>query len=218
MDQEFAIAVLISDRQRQLGISNGNLLRRIGYLNAGKGMRRIEALFKGDLDKTKFILDALPAALELPPDQVTEAIAATQHQLAEEERLRLEEEDRRYRAAFRPHALWETENEVPRPLFVVAFVGVERFLRFDFDLTKGEDSFVDQALAALPSEVALFGKTKGFTVNYSPDRRIDYDTQGNMVAAFTRARRPGWADLTLRGDDRSLLPLFGVKAPERYER
>src|SRR5579871_1977357 len=157
--------------QRELGISNGELVRRLGYSNAGKGARRLEALRHGDLSN-KFLLDALPAALDLPANVLNRAIRATSDQLAEEKRLRVEEEERRYRAAFRPHALWMTENEVPRPLFIAAFVGVEKLLRFDFDLTKGEDTFVDQALAALPPEVSLFGKTKGFTVNYSPDRRV----------------------------------------------
>jgi hypothetical protein len=215
MSREFPIGSLIARRQRELDISTGDLVRRLGYANAGKGCRRLEALREGDLSN-RFVLDALPAALDLPADQVTEAIEATQHQLAEEERARIEEADRRYRATFRPHVLWVTERLIPRPIFVVAIVGVETFLRFDLDMDQGEETFVAQAISANPSWAGPFGKVVGFYINFSPDKCVQYDREGNVVATFPRARRPGRADYTLKGG-RSILPLFGVKAPERSE-
>jgi hypothetical protein len=211
MDREFPIAVLISARQRELGISNGELVRRLGYSNAGKGARRLEALREGDLSN-RFVLDALPAALDLPADQVTEAIEATERQLAEEERARIEEEERRYREQFKPHGIWATERLIPRPIFVAAFVGVENLLRLDLDMDQGEETFVAQAIAANPSWAGPFGKVVGFYINFSPDRCVQYDCEGRVVATFARARRPGRADYTLKGG-RSILPLFGVKAP-----
>jgi hypothetical protein len=212
---DLPIGLLISTRQRELGITFAEIARRVGYQNIGKGVRRIDELCRGDFRAAQFIVGALPHALELPEDDVRRAIRATEDELAARERARLEEEEQRYRATFKPHALWCTENEVPRPIFIAAFVGVENLLRFDFDLTKGEDSFVKQALAALPPKVSLFGRTKGFTVNYSPDLAIEYDAGGEVVARFRRARRPGWADVTLKGDTRSILPLLGIEAPER---
>ena len=119
MNQQFAIAALISDGRRELGISNGALVRRLGYSNAGKGARRLEALRQGDLSN-KFILDALPAALGLAADEVNRAIRATSDQLAEKERLRMEAEEQRYRERFKPHGIWATEFERPTSITMVA--------------------------------------------------------------------------------------------------
>jgi hypothetical protein len=217
MDQEFPIGSLIARRQRELGISKGELVRRIGFKNAGKESRRLEALRQGDLTN-KFVLDALPAALDVPADEVNVAIRATADQLAEEQRLRLEEEEARYRKRFTPHVLWVTERDRPSSITMVAFVGVERLLRFDLDLDRGEETFVSQAIAGMPSSVGFFGRTTGFYINLSPDKCVQYDREGDVVARFTKARRPGWADVTLKGDSRSILPLYGVKAADRYER
>jgi hypothetical protein len=114
--------------------------------------------------------------------------------------------------------LWVTERLIPRPIFVAAFVGVENLLKFDLDIEQGEETFVAQAIAANPSWAGPFGKVVGFYINFTPDRCVQYDGEGMLVGTFPTARRPGWADVTLKGDNRSLLPLFGVNAPERYER
>jgi hypothetical protein len=34
-----------------------------------------------------------------------------------------------------------------------------------------------------------FGKIVGFHVNYTPDRSVEHDTQGNVLATFSKARR-----------------------------
>jgi hypothetical protein len=210
----FPIADLIARRKAELRISSAEIVRRAGFKRVSGGMRRLDDLCRGDLsDKTKFLVTGLPIALDLQPDQVKAAIQATQHQLAEEERARVEEEERIYRATFRPHVLWVTERPTPRPIFVAAIVGVETFLRFNLDAGKGEDRFVAQAIAAMPSWAGPFGEVVGFHINYTPDRCVEYDTQGNVLATFSKARRPGWADFTLKGDSRSILPLFGEAPP-----
>jgi hypothetical protein len=218
MFAEFPIADLIARRRAELRLSLADIVRRAGYRSGNGGLRRLDDLCHGDLsEKTKFLRDGLPAALDLPTDQVREAIEATQQQLAEAEQARIEEEERGYRAAFRPHVLWVGERLVPRPIFVAAFLGVENLLRFDLDIEQGEETFVAQAIAANPSWAGPFGKVVGFHINFTPDRCVEYDTQGNVLATYSRARRPGRADFTLKGG-RSILPLFGVEAPERYER
>ena len=212
---EFAIADLIARRKAELRISSAEIVRRAGYTSISGGMRRLDDLCRGDLsEKTKFLRDGLTGALDIAADQVQEAIEATQHQMAEIERTRTEEEERRYRERFKPHGIWATEFERPTSITMVAFIGVERLLRFDLDLDRGEETFVSQAIAAMPSSVGFFGKVLGFYINYSPDRCIQYDREGDELATFTKARRPGWADVTLKGDNRSILPLFGVEAPK----
>jgi hypothetical protein len=219
MFTEFPIADLIARRKAELRLSSADIVRGAGYRSVNSGLRRLDDLCHGDLsDRTKFLRDGLPIALDLSADQVTDAIEATERQLAEEERARIEEEERGYRAAFRPHVLWVGERLIPRPIFIAAFLGVENLLRFDLDMEQGEETFVvAQAIAAKPSWAGPFGKVVGFHINYTPDRCVEYDAQGNVLGMFSKARRPGRADFTLKGG-RSILPLFGLKAPERYER
>jgi hypothetical protein len=208
---DLPIGLLISARQRELGITTAEIARRVGYRNVGKGVRRINELCAGDFRAAQFIVAGLPRALELPEGDVTRAIRATENELAAQERARIEEEDRRYKATFRPHVLWVTERLIPRPIFVAAFLGVENLLRFDLDMDQGEETFVAQAIAANPSWAGPFGEVVGFCVNFTPDRCVEYDTQGNVLAMLSKARRPGRADLTLKGDNRSILPLFGER-------
>jgi hypothetical protein len=204
--------LLISTRRRELGITTAEIARRVGYRNIGKGMRRINELCRGDFRAAQFIVGALPRALELPEDEVRRAVQATEDELDAGERARIEEEERRYRATFRPHALWVTERLIPRPIFVAAFLGVENLLRFDLDMEQGEETFVAQAIAANRSWAGPFGKVVGFHINFAPDRCVEYDTQGKVLAMFSKARRPGRADFTLKGG-RSILQPFGVKPP-----
>jgi hypothetical protein len=209
---DLPLGKLISTRQRELGITTAEIARRVGYRNIGKGVRRIDELCRGDFRAAPFIVGALPHALELPEDDVRQAIHATNDELDARERARIEEEERGYRAAFRPHVVWVTERLIPRPIFVAAIVGVETFLRFDLDTEQGEETFVAQAISANPSWAGPFGKVVGFYLNLSPHKCVQYDREGNVLATYSRARRPGQADFALKGG-RSILPLFGVKAP-----
>jgi hypothetical protein len=91
--------------------------------------------------------------------------------------------------------------------------GIPRLLRFTLDADRGEETFVSQAIAAMPSTIQFFGKATGFTINYSPDRATRYDARGNTVATFSKAQRLPEGDVTLK-NGRSLLPLFGVDGTE----
>jgi hypothetical protein len=213
MNAELPIGTLIAARQAELRLTPGQFVRRGGYRSTDGGLRRLSDLCHGDLSsRTRFLLDALPYALDLPATEVKAAVLATMEQIAEAQRARAEAEEQAYRVAFRPHVLWMTEHSRPTSITMAAFAGIERLLRFDLDLNQGEETFVAQAIAAMPAGVAFFGETRGFSVSYSPDRCVEYDAQGNVVATFPRARRPGWADVTLK-NGRSILPLFGVELP-----
>jgi hypothetical protein len=98
MVPQFPIAALIARRKAELHVSSADIVRKAGYTSVSGGMRKLDDLCHGDLtDKTKFLGDGLPAALNLPPDQVQDAIDATRHQLAEIARARIEAEEQRYR-------------------------------------------------------------------------------------------------------------------------
>lgn len=76
-----AIATLIESRCRELGLSKLQLVRSAGYENESKGLRRLQALIAGNLVSTRGLITALPAALGLPPDDISRAVDQTREQV-----------------------------------------------------------------------------------------------------------------------------------------
>ena len=171
-----------------------------------------DQLLAGDLDKTRDLIRALPAALDVPPKVVEHAIEETRRRIAESQEAARHAREAAWRAAFRPHAIILTERTVPQPIFVAAFIGVERLLRIDFDLALAPVSYANQALAGLRRKLAefssepgkisetlpAFGRPVGVIVNYTPDRAIRFDLEGNALEILTRPRRPADAYIALR--------------------
>ena len=54
-----------------------------------------------------------------------------------------------------------------------------------------------QVLDRLPEGVPAFGKTVGFAINYSPDKAVRFDRNGQPVAILDKAVRPRTAVLRL---------------------
>ena len=156
---------LIEGRTRQLGLRRSELVARCGYKNITKGLRRLDEVNTGNLERAAGLLKGLPVGLELAPEVVQRAVDETIWQIAAEE-------DARWRASFEPAAyLLGTSN---RPSQIWAFGisgGADRWLKIPLDLTLGPESFAYQALSVVrrTPQVQFFGPTTGFIVNYTPD-------------------------------------------------
>jgi hypothetical protein len=137
MKSDLAIATLVRSRMIELGLSRGELAKRLGYKNIAKGIRRIDAWRDGDLEGTKQFLNVLPQALELSAETVKRALDQTVRELESAEKQEAEARDKIWRENFRPHAIILTERTVPSPIFVAAIIGVEKLLRIDLALLKG---------------------------------------------------------------------------------
>jgi len=192
MKSDLAIATLIRSRMTELGLSRGEFAKRLGYKNIAKGIRRIDGLCEGDIDGTKQFLDALPQALETSADTVKRALDQTVREIELAEKQGAETRDKIWRETFCPHAIILTEHTVPSPIFVAAIIGVEKLLRIDLDATQGP---VDR----LPEGVPAFGKPIGCVINYSPDKAVRFDRNGQPIAILDKAVRPGTAVLRLGG-------------------
>ncbi len=199
MKSDLAIATLIRSRMTELDLSRGEFAKRLGYKNVAKGIRRIDALCDGNIDGTKQFLDALPQALETSADTVKRALDQTVRELELAEKQEAEARDKIWRENFCPHAIILTEHTVPSPIFVAAMIGVEKLLRIDLDATQGSVSFVRQTLDRLPERVPAFGKAIGFVINYSPDKAVRFDRNGQPIAILDKAVRPGTAVLLRLG-------------------
>jgi hypothetical protein len=188
-------------------------MRRVNYKNITKGLRRLDKLLAGDLDKTRDLIHALPAALDVPPEVVEHAIEDTRHQIAAAQEAARHAREAAWRAAFRPHAIILTEQTVPQPIFAVAIIGAERLLRIDFDSGLGPGSYTNQALAGVRRKLAefssesgkiadtlpAFGRPVGVIVNYTPDRAVRFDLDGKPLVIFPRAHRTADAYIMLCG-------------------
>lgn len=94
---ELPLAALVAERCRQLGLRRSEVAARCGYKNISKGLRRLEQVSAGELEKADALLRRLPEALDLSPDVVKDAIDQTVHQIAAEQ-------DAVWRASFQPSA------------------------------------------------------------------------------------------------------------------
>jgi hypothetical protein len=191
MKSDLAIATLIRSRLTELGLSRGEFAKRLGYKNIAKGIRRIDAMFEGDIKGTKQFMDVLLQALETSAEIVTLALDQTVREIELAEQQEAEARDKIWREKFCPHAIILTHRTVPSPIFVAAIIGVEKLLRIDLDPTQGPVSFVRQVLDHLPERVPAFGKPVGFVINYSPDKAVRFDSNGQPIAILDKAVRPG---------------------------
>jgi hypothetical protein len=158
----------------------------MGYKSISKGIRRLEAIKRGDLSDAQFFHAPLAQALEVEPAVVEAAFQATRDQLDAER-------DAAYRAAFRPHLVWATvTRRQDWHRLGALYHGYKRMQRF-FQPGSNPATFVEQAAAMLPDppEVPGYGRIEGFVINFSPDEAVRYDLAGRALASLPRAVHVG---------------------------
>jgi hypothetical protein len=192
MTTYYSIQRLIDAQLKQLGRSYGWLAHRLGYVNASKGIRRLQRLFSGDLiSKTSTdIIQRLPDALIVCKSDVDQAVKETEARIEAERAAR----EAIWRANFLPDAFLKGSTNVPSSIIAFALSGgVERHLRIPLDLTKPPSTFLNQCLeyASTRPRIPLFGDTTGFIVNYTPDDVRSYDLNGKLIRALDFYYRPG---------------------------
>jgi hypothetical protein len=215
MGNHYPIHELIENRQKQLGLGRNELGRRCGFKNLDKGLRRIDSICHGDLDSpgSKMVLDNLAVALEVDKNVVEEAIAATAEIIAEAKRLGDAKRDAAWRASFKPHAyLVGSQNRPSQITFYGMTGGPERWLKIPLDLSQPPVTYAPQAHEFVNKTpfVPYHGHTTGFIVNYTPDRAVRFDLDGNPVEHFHRAYTPGQVEVFIGKHKLPARGLFGV--------
>jgi hypothetical protein len=110
-------ATLIRSRCLELGLNEAHLVRLAGYKNEAKGIRRLNSLIAGDLETTRWLIQKLPAALNLSTDVISGVIEQTRQQIASMKRCEAEQAGMEWRENFQPHAIILTERTRPEPIF-----------------------------------------------------------------------------------------------------
>jgi hypothetical protein len=198
--RETAISSLINTRTKALGIGRAELVARCEFKNIAKGLRRLDEVCAGNVDRAGLLLAKLPDALSLEPQVVTAAILATRQ-------AKEHEQEQRYRITFRPHAVTICERAIPEPIWLAAVIGVDRLLRIDFAENSTPISYVRQALDGLEtrlrrwssSSLPAFGRPRGVVVNYAYDNAVEFDLEGKPLRVFDEAVRIGVATVALKG-------------------
>ena len=200
---------LIQSRVTVLGLDQEGLACRLGYGNPIKAAGRVHALCYGHLTsrKSQNALKRLPQTLEVPPEVVQRAVAATEQLFADEKRQQQEERhsaeakrEAEWRAHFRAHTVIQTERTVPSQITICGLTGgAERWLVIPLGTSKPPITFVQQTLEHLPTHVPFFGRPVGFVVNYSPDQAVRYDLTGTPVEVLSKAYRVGTILVALAG-------------------
>ena len=141
--EDLPLPRLITERAQTLGLGRRDLVSRCGYKNVSKGIRRLEQVYAGDLEKTVSLLRGLPKALDLSPAIVQQAIEDTVLQIAAEA-------DARYRASFEPHGYLLGTSDRPSQIFIFGITGgAARWLKILLDLSQPPLSYAGQALSVV---------------------------------------------------------------------
>lgn len=165
------LAELIYNQLETLALTKPALVKRMGYGNVAKGLRRLNAVLQGDLRRVDpLFIDRLASALGLKLSALQDAISQTSV-------LQLN-------ASFSPHAYLVTERVVPSPIFVCAWGNFHllKYIWFPTDLSGNE--YLEFAMKRLPVAIPTFGRVTGFRIHYSLEIANSFNLDGQINEAL----------------------------------
>ncbi len=200
-----SIVKLVEHERVRLGLTKAKLAQKLGYVNVAKGCRRYDRFLEGQIEQP-FLLAHIADAISITPDRLGEILKKSRLEIKEQERLQAEKEELDWRNNFRPHGIFETERDVPRPIFAAIIMGTEKMKYVQFDNLQEPLSFCSQMMTEIINrnknyrgEIPCFGKITGFTINYTPDRAVTFDLFGKPIEKLTKAKRLGHGVLSVGG-------------------
>ncbi|MCJ2010425.1 hypothetical protein [Methylobacterium sp. J-092] len=113
------------------------------------------------------------------------------------------------KAAFTPHAIIVCERSVPTSPTFAAILGIDNLLKLSLDPSRGEHTYLQQALDGLQNRLAryetdsfkgkipYFDRPIGVTVHYRPDHIVRHDLDGNISEGNGPFSRIGRGHLSL---------------------
>lgn len=183
---------LIRQRLKELGITRGELARRLGYVNIAKGCRRIDQVCRGDVEMAEKLRDELVRGLEVDVELIDKAIEGTRAEV-------IAAEDKAYRESFKPHAVMLTKRKHPSSITTYAVSGGALHRMFFFEEGSKPETYFAQAQEGLPDIVPFFGPLTGYVINYTPDYAEEFNKEGRLIRKLNRAYRVGESGLIIGG-------------------
>lgn len=209
---------LINSRRTELGLSWSELARRCGYANTSKGLRRFDAIWQGNIDgqPSAQILARLPAAMGLGEETIRATVQQSIQRLEQTKQRTNSKAQAARRDSFEPSAYLVGTSSRPSQITIFGLTGgAQRWLRIPLDLTQSAATFAKQAQAVVRAtpEVAFFGPTTGFIINYTPDVAVQFDTDGQPLKQLDHLYSPGMVSLSIGNrsvDANTLEKLLGM--------
>jgi len=190
----YAIQEFVLQKMNEKGITRTDLIKRAGYSNITKGIRRLDSFLAGD-EYPQFLIENLHTAIVEPKELIIEKLRITDLQIKEQdeqERLKREDFERR---SFVPYLFCHTENKIPSQIFVCAILGADRLrfqkLPYNFnslspeEQTSARNQVIKYILAKYNGMIPTFGKITCFTQRLyyddTPESREVYGLNGEKI-------------------------------------
>ena len=191
----YPIEMFISTRIKELKLKKTDIVRRAGYSNIAKGLRRLEEFTKTGMS-VPLISASIHEILQVPKSAIVEKIQETQ-------RIMEAEEEARFRAAYFPHLYVNTEHKIPTQICICGITGMhlrkQEPLPGDFAsrTVEEQDALIQKAirrsLERREGTIPFFGKILGFVLSTSYDepqecRRV-FDLEGREIPDASHKER-----------------------------
>ena len=179
-----------------------NIVKKLGYKNLNKGLRRLEHLIQtGQCPDS--LREKLPTVLGIDPSAIEEAFEATlAQQRVDEEKDRRTREDYE-RKTFRPH-LWvkhELQNPPVGSICIVAFIGIEHWKIITLPEDIASLKWSDQRMTIIEKirehqsqecvNTNIFGKVTGYLYRKTYNDSYLFNIDGTLLQKYkSRIRKP----------------------------
>jgi hypothetical protein len=199
-DEKTVVFHLVEKHRRTMGMSKGQLVKRIGYANVNKGLRNYEEFIDGNYDQP-FIVENICTVLVIDPKKLDRTIAKAKRNHAIEKLVETMDDAQEWANDFEEHGIIETELNRPSPIVAAALFRFERLKFVKLDTSRFARSYVQQVLTEIPNridasgKIPSFGAPTGTVINMGPEMAIRYDLYGKEVEHLNWAVRIGHAAL-----------------------
>ncbi len=200
----YPIKKFVNDRIKELGISKNEVVRRTGYTNLTKGLRRLEQ-FLINTDTAGLVAPSLHKALEIPFCELEAKVSETRKIIAEEYEESLRQREIVEREAYAPHLALFMEYVVPTQICICGFMGGDRnrFVFFSKNFnelpTKEQGLLIQEKVNFAMNRfeqkgtVRFFGKIQWFVLSRYYDEsqqdRTVYDLEAKLIPDATYEQR-----------------------------
>ena len=179
-----------------------NIVKKLGYKNLNKGLRRLDKLIQtGECPDS--LRKKLPAVLGLDPYAIEQAYELTLSQIEEQEEKATQNIESYERRMFRPH-IWvkhELENPPLGTICIAAFIGIEHWKvialpEYITDLRWSEQfktlkNKIREHQSLEHVDKSMFGKVIGYIYRKTYDKSFLFSPNGNLLEIYTsKVRKP----------------------------
>jgi hypothetical protein len=164
-----------------------DLVKKMGYKNIAKGLRRLESCLTQARVNNNF-LNQLAHVTALDIKVIEEALSITQNEIRQKEIENL-------KINFKPHIKINHELKRPTNITAVAFIGEKQFKEIPFPKSITKDSLwnqieevrkmIHQHQITTEGKCSLFGRITGYLYFYQFDEWIEFSTDGQIMEYYS---------------------------------